>query len=28
MYKCKIDKQKKSGNVYYCLISLEDLWKK
>ena len=25
MYKCKIDKQKKSGNVYYCLISLEDL---
>ena len=25
MYKCKIEKQKKSGNVYYCLISLEDL---
>jgi len=25
MYKCKIDKQKKSGNVYYCLISLEEL---
>ena len=24
-YKCKIEKQKKSGNVYYCLISLEDL---
>ena len=23
-YKCKIDKQKKSGNVYYCLISLEE----
>ena len=25
MYKCKIEKQKKSGNVYYCLISLEGL---
>ena len=25
MYKCKIEKQKKSGNVYYCLISLEDI---
>ena len=25
MYKCKIEKQKKSGNVYYCLISLKDL---
>ena len=25
MYKCKIDKRKKSGNVYYCLISLDDL---
>ena len=23
-HKCKIDKQKKSGNVYYCLISLEE----
>ena len=22
-YNCKIEKQKKSGNVYYCLISLE-----
>jgi 16S rRNA (guanine966-N2)-methyltransferase len=25
VYKCKIDKQKKSGNVHYCLISLEKL---
>ena len=25
MHKCKIDKQKKSGNVYYCLISLKEL---
>ena len=24
LHKCKIDKQKKSGNVYYCLISLEE----
>ena len=23
-HKCKIDEQKKSGNVYYCLISLEE----
>jgi len=22
-YNCRIEKQKKSGNVYYCLISLE-----
>ena len=25
MYKCRIVKQKKSGNVHYCLISLEEL---
>jgi len=24
-YSCKIKKQKKSGNVYYCLISLESI---
>ena len=22
-YNCNIEKQKKSGNVYYCLISLD-----
>ena len=25
MYECRIVKQKKSGNVHYCLISLEEL---